>query len=430
MPKEIKEEVTLKDAMTAIDLLREEVEKSSVDMDKVKKLEETLTLFENKSQEITKAEKKLEAQELEIKELVEKGEEMGKSMDEIMLELSKAKTINAGKIDIKETDEYAATKALFQSQNNGDQKEFLEALDKKFLRTDVDTGAGYLVPQLIADEILKEIEQISPMRSICRIRRIAGKSMTQPVRTSIPTATYEGEAETGTDSDSVYRNETIVPFRQTVTVGSTMDQLMNAAFDMNNEILSDANTGFAQGEALNFISGDGDKKPEGFLANTDITSNARETQTADKLDFDTVRLLQGDLKVGYNPVYVFNQKILALLRTLKGTNGQYLWQPAISERASNTIDGFRYVIMPDMPGDPASNGDLVTGEFVLAFGDFLRGYHIFDRTDISIIRDDSSPGLRKAAIIEWTLNRWNTGQTVISEAIKAVKIKQEISNGI
>ena len=124
--------------------------------------------------------------------------------------------------------------------------------------------------------------------------------------------------------------------------------------------------------------------------------------------------LTGDLKVGYEPVYVMNRGTLAFLRTLKSTTGSFLWQPGLNGPVANTLNGYPYVVAQDMQ-------DIASNSLSIAFGDFRRGYTIIDRTGMSVVRDELT--LKKKAIVEFTFNRWNTGQVTLSEAIKVLKTK-------
>lgn len=57
----------------------------------------------------------------------------------------------------------------------------------------------------------------------------------------------------------------------------------------------------------------------------------------------------------------------------------------------------------------------------IIFGDLMRGYEIFDLAGMVVIRDDYTQ--KKKAIVEWTFHRYLTGQVILPEAIKILKIK-------
>ena len=213
----------------------------------------------------------------------------------------------------------------------------------------------------------------------------------------------------------------MTPFRQTYTVPITMDMLMDAAFDMEAEIASDAAEAFAFGEGAGFVSGSGHKEPAGFIANANLQAAARETDASGVLDPEALILLTGDLKVGYDPVYILSRRTMALIRTFRGDAasggdeaGQFLWQPGMSGPVAATLNGFPYILANSMP-------DVSAGNFAVAFGDFRRGYTIVDRTGMTVVRDEFTE--KRKGIVEFTMNRWNTGQVTLEEPIKLLQIK-------
>ena len=390
---------TIQEVKEAVGDLQTMVEsKAGINQETLDNINKTLDAHEEQNQKLITELKSSEDRETEHKE----------RMDALEVELARAG--NTGKKDnYKEQPEY---KALNQMAKMG--IEVLEQEHKASLRTDNDTSGGYLVPVEMDNLITKKIVEISAIRSIARVRTIAGKSLEMPIRNTIPVATYEGEADTGGDSQSSYDNETITAFRQTFSTGITKDMLMDAAFDMESEMLGDAADAFAKGEGNGHVVGTGNKTPEGFLVNAAVGASARTTTTSATIDPEDVILITSDLKVGYEPVYVMNRSTLAFLRTLKSTTGSFLWQPGMNGPVANTLNGFPYLIAQDMP-------DIAANSLSIAFGDFRRGYTIVDRTGMSVIRDELT--LKKQAIVEFTFNRWNTGQVTLPEAIKVLKTK-------
>ncbi len=417
---------TNEEIMTAVTALRKEVEKKGmIDETKVERLNIVLDGYESKNQQLTLLEqnaKNLETDIKEIKKLREEEAEAGnvKSIElkqqitDMEAEIARGITTkNASDPDaFRDTPEY---KSLNLYCKEGERIMFQEE-HKVLLRTDAAVDGGILVPSELDTQITKKIVEIDPIRGIARVRSISGKSMELAIRAKIPVATYEGEADTGDDSASAYESETVTPFRQTHTTPITKDMLMDAAFDMESEIAGDSAEAFAFGEGNGFVVGTGHKQPSGFIVDARTVADARVGvgPLSGKIFEDDVIKLSGDLKVGYNPTYVMNRRSLASIRVLKSTTGAFLWMPGMSGPVANTLNGFPYVLANSMP-------DEANSALAIAFGDFRRGYVIIDRTGMSVIRDEVTQ--KRKAIVEFTMNRWNTGLIVLPEAIKLLKLK-------
>lgn len=391
------EQTTIEKVMEAVTELRSEVEKKSPDPEKIEKLNKRIDGWEEFQQKYLRDLKNSEKIEKDLKERIDGLE--------VNLALS-AKKINPN--HYKEMPEYKALETFIKQGKDG-----LEQEQKAVLRTDVDTAGGFLIQRELDARITKKIVEISNVRGSARVRTIGVKTLEIAVRNGIPTSTFEGEAESGDDSQSDYTNEGITAFRQTFTTGITVDSLMNSGFDMESELMTDAGEAFAEGEGMNFVNGDGFKKPKGFIVDTRVTDNARTTEQAGQISFNDTMLLTGDLKTGYNPEYFFNRRTLAQLRIIKGGDGHPVWQPGMNGVVANTINGFNYVILNDMP-------DIASNAIPIAFADLNKGYLIIDRTGMVIIRDELN--LKRQAIVEFTFRRWLTGQVVLPEAIKVLKV--------
>lgn len=395
----------VKDISSAVKELRKEVEDAnSNNVSKIEGLNTVLDAYEEKHQ-------KLVAQKAEEQNRVKDLEDKLAVMDK---NLSKPAIEGKSKFAYRDTPEY---KAINKFCVEGEPS-LLDLEVKNNLRTDIDSQGGYLVPEVLANLILKEIEELSPVRQFARKFTTKVKSLSIPVRNGIPSAPYEGETESGSKSKSNYRSETLTGFRQQARVGATMDLLMFSNFNMEGEILSDSNLAFAVTEGNKFLVGSGVKEPEGILTNADIvskdTSQSSGAITGTVL-FDDVINLVGDLKIGYNPIYFFNRSTLAFLRTAKSTAGGYLWQIGGTTMPMQIV-GFDYSVFQDMP----SIGDGVGSKF-LGFGDLFAGYTILDSVQMSVVRDQFTE--LDQGIVVFNVTRWNTGQVTVPEAIKLLDVK-------
>ncbi len=313
--------------------------------------------------------------------------------------------------DYKQSPEYKAFNAMASSDFDGGG---VTAEQKALLRTDVNGQGGYLTIPEMSEMVLKNITEISPIRMFSRVKTIGSRSMHIPIRDTIPTATFEGEAQDGGTSASAYKGETLTTFALQTTVPFTREQMMSKNFDIESEIMQDVKEAFAFAEGRNMVaSGTGAKMPQAILRDPRVTSGARQTLASGELDMESIRRLTGDLKTGYDPMYFFNRTTKADLLTQTGSDGQYLWSMAESA-APAMLSGYKYALFEDMP-------DIASGSYAVGFGDLMRAYCITDFSGMEMVRDDVTR--KKERIIELTFFRWLTGQVVLPEGITLLQIK-------
>jgi HK97 family phage major capsid protein len=230
-----------------------------------------------------------------------------------------------------------------------------------------------------------------------------------PKRTGLVNGGWVGEGGTASEDQSSYGEEEIFAEKLMVYSISSTEMLQDAAFNMESEINQDVAEDFAQLEGAAFVNGNGVKKPFGFLQDSNIVSS--NSGVADNITGDSLIDITGELKTGYNPVYLMNRRTLADIRQLKSGDGQYLWASGLAAGQPNTLNGEPYVSMIDMP-------DIGAGNVPVAYGDFTRGYYIVDRVGMSMIRDDVT--LATSGKIRFIFNRRVGGKVVLPEAIKTI----------
>ncbi len=386
---------TIQEVTEAVKAIQQKAEKFGMDSAEAKatsaKVEAALVDFDAKNQQLVKdlaAAKEIAAEQKGRIETIES-----------ML----ARSSQNGKKAYKESAEYKAI------------QQFIKTGETKSLRMEDAVEGGYLVPHEMAQEIIKNITEISDIRAVSKVRTVNKQVLNVPKRTGIPTAAWEGELEQAPQGQSTYGNETLSTHRLAVEVPVTMDLLGDAAFDMEAEIASDVAEAFRYAEGYAFVKGNGVKKPEGFAAKASLQAAAA---TLSSSGFDAgaaAKILEmtGTLKVGYNPLFAFNRATLARLRALKGTsNDHFIWQNNLAEGAPATLGGMPYVIAQDMD-------DVGSNTYPIVYADFKQGYMITDRTGMYVIRDNVTQA-RKALILLNFL-KWTHGQVVKDEAFKLLK---------
>lgn len=291
-------------------------------------------------------------------------------------------------------------------------------IEEKTLRTDSDTAGGFLLPTPMDTELRKNIVEISPVRRFARVRVMGGKTLEVPRRIKgLGRAPFEGETETGDEGISQYGQENVTVYRQSWTVPISMDMLMSSAFNMEAEMIEDVFEAFANGEGYNCLFGTGVKGPKGII--TDSRCEVVSTATTGVLAFEDFATIIGKMKRGQNLAFFMNRSTLSEIWKLKGTDGHPIWSPVPAGGASPaTIFGVPY--SADMI-DLDSHVPTASNTKPIICGDLRRGYEIFDRAGISLVRDDYTK--KKQSIVEFTFTRYLTGQVIQPEAIKVLKIK-------
>lgn len=324
----------------------------------------------------------------------------------------------------RQTPEFKAFFDFVRSHNVDSVKPEVKAL----LRTDQDTAGGYLVPPVTDSLIRKKVLEISPVRRYAVSRPMSSKTMTIPMRLALLDSSYEGEAESDNTDASKYGTKTVTAFRHQVTVPVTRDQILMSPFDIEREIASDVGQSFAKKEAQLFLTGTGNKMPEGILTNAQVLTGKTTSGAAGIITFDDIATLIGTLKHGYTGCLFFNRLTFSILLQLKDGYGRPIWQPVAGDRPATIWDepyDKSFIDLASMATPTYSGSTLTanatTGTYPIMYGDLAQGYEIFDLAGMTVIRDDVTR--KRNAIIEYTFLRYNTGGVVMPEAIKLLKVQ-------
>lgn len=293
--------------------------------------------------------------------------------------------------------------------------------------TSTGSAGGFALPEIIERQIARLSVDISPIRQIATVRTVGSPDYKELF--DINGAGFEWVGETDP------RNQTNTPDLAEVapTFGmasakpqASEESLDDLFFDVESWLVSSAAEAIAQGEGAAFVSGNGTKKPTGFLAGPTPVTTADSSRAFGTLQYiasgqaaalptsaDVFYDLVYSLRARYrnNAQWVTSKLVLAALRKYKDTSNQYLWQPALTAGQPATFMGYGITEAEDMPAVGA-------GAFSLAFGDFREGYLIADRVGMRITRDEiTTPGF-----VKFYVRKRVGGKLRNTQAIKLLKI--------
>ena len=128
------------------------------------------------------------------------------------------------------------------------------------------------------------------------------------------------------------------------------------------------------GRILNnhFTVGTGTSQPDGIVtsATVGVTGTGSFASTKGISGDDIIDLTEA-LGDGYDGApglkFMMHKTVRKAIRKLKGTDGQYLWQPALSADVPSTIASYPFVINNDMPTLAASSKSLLFGDIKAAY---------------------------------------------------------------
>lgn len=253
------------------------------------------------------------------------------------------------------------------------------AEDLKALQESVESQGGYLTPPELSSEILRELVEYSPIRSVASIRQTTAPSVIYPTRGDTTNAQWVGEIETRPESTITF-GQIEVQVQELATFVEVSKRLLeDTAGAAEAEVRAALAEDFGKKEATAFVTGDGVGEPEGILTNPDIpvVNNGHAANlSADAL----ISLLYAMPAAWRNRgSWLLNGTTLASIRKMKDGQGNYLWQPSIQSGEPETILGRPVLEGIDM-------GDVAANAFPIVYGDFT-GYRIVDRLDLSVLVD-------------------------------------------
>ena len=293
--------------------------------------------------------------------------------------------------------------------------------------TSTGSAGGFALPEIIERQIARLSVDISPIRQISTVRTVGSPDYKELFDINGAGFEWVGEADNRAQTTTPNLAEVAPTFGMaSAKPQASEESLDDLFFDVENWLTMSAAEAIAQGEGVAFISGDGTKKPTGFLAGPTPVTTADASRAFGTLQYiasgqaaalptsaDIFYDLVYSLRARYrnNAQWVTSKLVLAALRKYKDTSGQYLWQPALTAGQPATFMGYGITEAEDMPAVGA-------GAFSLAFGDFKEGYLIADRVGMRITRDEiTTPGF-----VKFYVRKRVGGKIRNSQAIKVLKI--------
>ncbi|MCF6370983.1 phage major capsid protein [Rhizobium halophilum] len=297
----------------------------------------------------------------------------------------------------------------------------LKALDIELKRTLLEqkaltiaapgTGSN-LVNDTLMTQILEKLGKSNP------IRQLANSIQLDTGLLKIPRL-VDGVApgsvtETGTKPESTptFEQISIEPYAMGAQVLVSRSQLEDSAVNLVGWISSHIANRFGELESSWFVTGNGTTQAEGIMTSTEV----QEIQSAAAiLGVDDLLDLFYSVKSSYANAgaWVMNRKTARLIRGLKDSDGNLIWERSLQAGEPGRILGQPVYMADDMPDPIAGNAPII-------FGDFYRGYLITDRVAFEPSVDYAK--FSENDIVQFVGRRRVGGKVVMGEALTKLKL--------
>ncbi len=244
----------------------------------------------------------------------------------------------------------------------------------------VDSEGGYLVPDEFEATLVTSLADENVMRSIAKVIQTTSGDRKIPVVSTHGAASWLDEGKAMTESDEVFDQVSLSAFKLGTFLKISEELLQDAAFNVEAYLADEFARRIGAAEEEAFIAGDGRGKPTGIFAATGGAPSPVTTAKATDITADELIDLHYALRAPYrkNATWLMNDATVKTVRKLKDSTGQYLWQPALTLGAPDTILGRPVATSAFVP-------EIKAGAKSVAFGDFSY-YWIADRQGRSFKR--------------------------------------------
>jgi HK97 family phage major capsid protein len=264
-----------------------------------------------------------------------------------------------------------------------------------------DPDGGYLVSETIGD-MQRIPAEISPLSALARtIPLTSGTVYSEPVDRDLAAATWVGEQDTRTDTNTPKLADFRVECGELYAMPKASQTLIDSAsIDVIGWLTGKIQEGFGVAEDIAFHTGNGVVKPRGILtypvATTDDPTRPWGTIQYIKTGVDgafpapTTTVSPGDplidLVAALKPMYRVNARFLmsrstgAACRKLKDSEGRFLWSEGLIAGQPDRLLGYPVAYSESMPA-------ITTDSLSIAFGDFQRAYTVIRRLGVKLLSD-------------------------------------------
>jgi HK97 family phage major capsid protein len=257
------------------------------------------------------------------------------------------------------------------------------------------TGAGgNLVPTTFYDRLMAHLIEVS---SILRagatvLNTNSGETLQVPKTTGHSTALLTAEAGTISASDPAFSQASLGAYKYGVLIQVSRELVDDTGVDLEGYLAMQAGRALGNALGADLITGNGSSKPTGILNNTTLgvtgpsgvsgglgATSATANQGADLL-LDLFYSVIEPYRQSSSTAWLVRDATMAVIRKIKDTTGQYLFQPALTAGTPDILIGKPIYTDPFIPAVATAAKSIIFGDLSQYFVRLAGGVR-FERSD-------------------------------------------------
>lgn len=246
-----------------------------------------------------------------------------------------------------------------------------------YLRESSLAQGGYLVPEEFHDRIIAEITEANVFRKIgSRIISTSAPHKISLLATK-PIAYWIKEGASITLSSPTFAQKTLDAFKLAIGLSLSNELLLDSHFDIESFSAQEFGKALALEEECAFLTGTTDDRPAGLIPTLAADSDMTITSSGNSITGDDIVNLIHSVKRPYrrNAAFLMSDSTLAIIRKLKDSTQNYLWQPNFAAGEPERLLGYPIYTSEFLP-------TATSGNICILFGDWS-SYVIGDRAEMT-----------------------------------------------
>lgn len=278
-----------------------------------------------------------------------------------------------------------------------------------------DEKGGYTVPDEFERKLVEALEENNIFRGLATVIRTTSGTRKIPIAEDSGEASWIDEGEEIPEADATFGQTTLAAYKMGTMIKISNELLHDSAFDLASYIARRFGVRMGNAEEKAFITGDGQGKPLGLLAETGGVPVGVTAASETAVKFDEIFDLYYVLKSPYRKKAKFlcNEALLLQLMKIKDKNDNYIWKPSLEVGKPDTVLSRPIITSSYMPA-------ITAGEKALLFGDFSY-YWIADRQNRTFKRLNEL--YARTDQVGFISTQRVDGKLILPEAIQALKMK-------